>query len=93
MCCMCVIISGQSNCVDMTCEEETCALSSLVVGVTKAGNLCLVRQEGRGSIDPESLKEMIELGRSTGLNLHEHVDDALRREEKIVNRTIRGFLS
>lgn len=47
--------------VDATLEEEACSLASLLVSVTSKGALTSIKKVGRGSLDPESIFEMMEV--------------------------------
>uniref|UniRef100_A0A8B9J3B8 Exosome component 7 n=1 Tax=Amazona collaria TaxID=241587 RepID=A0A8B9J3B8_9PSIT len=52
---------GYRHVVDATLEEEACSLASLLVSVTSKGALTSIKKVGRGSLDPESIFEMMEL--------------------------------
>lgn len=45
--------------MDATLEEEACSLASLLVSVTSKGTLTSIKKVGRGSLDPESIFEMM----------------------------------
>lgn len=47
--------------VDATLQEEACSLASLLVSVTSEGVVTCVRKVGKGSLDPESIFEMMEV--------------------------------
>lgn len=47
--------------MDATLQEEACSLASLLVSVTSKGTLTSVKKVGKGSLDPESIFEMMEV--------------------------------
>lgn len=47
--------------VDATLQEEACSLASLLVSVTSKGVVTCMRKVGKGSLDPESIFEMMEV--------------------------------
>ncbi|KAF6099258.1 exosome component 7 [Phyllostomus discolor] len=51
---------GCRHVVDATLQEEACSLASLLVAVTSKGVVTCVRKVGKGSLDPESIFEMME---------------------------------
>nr|XP_058144795.1 exosome complex component RRP42 isoform X3 [Dasypus novemcinctus] len=52
---------GCRHVVDATLQEEACSLASLLVSVTNKGVVTCMRKVGRGSLDPESVFEMMEV--------------------------------
>uniref|UniRef100_A0A914WCQ7 Ribosomal RNA-processing protein 42 n=1 Tax=Plectus sambesii TaxID=2011161 RepID=A0A914WCQ7_9BILA len=72
---------GWSNVVDASLQEEVCTKSALVVGVAsspaKGDLVTLVRQTGRGSLEPDSVDEMIALGVRAGNSLNRELDRIL----------------
>ncbi|MEE6510560.1 hypothetical protein FKM82_030439 [Ascaphus truei] len=52
---------GHRHVVDATLQEEACSLASLLVSVTSKSVLTCMRKIGKGSLDPESIFEMIEV--------------------------------
>jgi exosome complex component RRP42 len=42
-------------------EEEACCLATLMMGVTDKGTVTALKKAGSGSLDPESLLEMMEV--------------------------------
>ncbi|KAG2464879.1 EXOS7 protein, partial [Polypterus senegalus] len=52
---------GQRHVVDATLQEKACSVASLLVSVTSKGTITCVRKIGGGSLDPESIYEMIEV--------------------------------
>ncbi|XP_076806094.1 exosome complex exonuclease RRP42-like [Clavelina lepadiformis] len=71
---------GNRHIVDATDEEECCCSASLVMGVTRRGHTVGVRKMGGGSLDPESLTEMIDSGKKIGRQLHISLDKLLKIE-------------
>ncbi|XP_045634627.1 exosome complex component RRP42 isoform X3 [Ursus americanus] len=51
---------GYRHVVDATLQEEACSLASLLVSVTNTGVVTCMRKVGKGSLDPESIFEMME---------------------------------
>ncbi|KAJ6662001.1 hypothetical protein lerEdw1_012848 [Lerista edwardsae] len=51
---------GYRHVVDATLQEEACSLASLLISVTSRGSLTCMKKVGRGSLDPESIFEMME---------------------------------
>lgn len=49
--------------VDATLQEEACSLASLLISVTSKGALTSMKKVGKGSLDPESIFEMMEVRR------------------------------
>ncbi|XP_032017726.1 exosome complex component RRP42 isoform X2 [Hylobates moloch] len=52
---------GYRHVVDATLQEEACSLASLLVSVTSKGVVTCMRKVGKGSLDPESIFEMMEM--------------------------------
>lgn len=52
---------GYRHVVDATLQEEACSLASLLVSVTSTGVVTCMRKVGKGSLDPESIFEMMEV--------------------------------
>lgn len=61
---------GQRYVVDATAEEEACSLACVILSVMKDGRCTALRKEGSGSLDPQSICEMLEAGKRIGMNLH-----------------------
>lgn len=57
--------------MDATLQEEACSLASLLVSVTSKGALTSVKKMGKGSLDPESIFEMMEVRGSEQVPGHE----------------------
>lgn len=56
-----VLQIGYRHVVDATLQEEACSLASLLVSVTSKGVVTCIRKVGKGSLDPESIFEMLEV--------------------------------
>lgn len=92
---------GVDTVVDMSAEEEKCRKSSLVVGVVGRNNkvtdncrISLVKQTGGGgSLDPDSIDEMVEMAVKCGVNLNDKLFTKLCLIEKRPKPEIYGFLS
>lgn len=52
---------GYRHVVDATLQEEACSLASLLIAVTSKGALTCMKKIGKGSLDPESIFEMMEV--------------------------------
>lgn len=52
---------GYRHVVDATLQEEACSLASMLVSVTSQGVVTCMRKVGKGSLDPESIFEMMEV--------------------------------
>ncbi|XP_078689014.1 exosome complex component RRP42-like [Branchiostoma floridae x Branchiostoma belcheri] len=82
---------GHRHVVDASWEEELCSLARLTVGVTQKGTIAGLNKEGSGSLDPESIYEMIESGKKVGVVLNSRLKEALEKEENSKREKI-GFL-
>ncbi len=60
--CVSVYQIGHRHVVDATLQEKACSVASLLISVTHRGTVTCVRKMGRGSLDPESIFEMTEVG-------------------------------
>uniref|UniRef100_A0AAY4BRY7 Exosome component 7 n=1 Tax=Denticeps clupeoides TaxID=299321 RepID=A0AAY4BRY7_9TELE len=52
---------GHRHVVDATLQEKACSVASLLIATTHRGTVTCVRKFGGGSLDPESIFEMIEV--------------------------------
>ncbi|XP_019629559.1 PREDICTED: exosome complex component RRP42-like [Branchiostoma belcheri] len=82
---------GHRHVVDASWEEELCSLARLTVGVTQKGTIAGLNKEGSGSLDPESIYEMIESGKKVGVVLNSRLKEALEKEENSKREKV-GFL-
>uniref|UniRef100_A0A5F9CY57 Exosome component 7 n=1 Tax=Oryctolagus cuniculus TaxID=9986 RepID=A0A5F9CY57_RABIT len=84
---------GYRHVVDATLQEEACSLASLLVSVTNKGVVTCMRKVGKGSLDPESIFEMMETGERVGKALHSSLQSLLHKEESLgPKRQKVGFL-
>ncbi|XP_047552025.1 exosome complex component RRP42 [Lutra lutra] len=84
---------GYRHVVDATLQEEACSLASLLVSVTSTGVVTCMRKVGKGSLDPESIFEMMETGKRVGKVLHASLQSVLHKEESLgPKRQKVGFL-
>ncbi|KAL4672622.1 hypothetical protein H8957_009551 [Semnopithecus entellus] len=84
---------GYRHVVDATLQEEACSLASLLVSVTSKGVVTCMRKVGKGSLDPESIFEMMETGKRVGKVLHASLQSVLHKEESLgPKRQKVGFL-
>ncbi len=82
---------GHSLLVDPSPEEEQCQKSSLLVGVAGSGAICLVKQQGKGSLDPDTLADMVGVGVKVGKDMNATLLKKLKEEEALDCNT-KGFL-
>ena len=84
---------GHCHVVDASMEEETCTLSKLVMGVLDDGRVTVLsKDEGFGSLNPESIFEMMESGQKVGQELNASLMAALLKEDKDPVQECRSFL-
>ncbi|KAM8966387.1 exosome complex component RRP42 [Pelodytes ibericus] len=84
---------GHRHVVDATLQEEACSVASLLVSVTSQGILTCMRKLGKGSLDPESIFEMIETGKRVAKSLHTSLQSTLNHEESLGKKRQKiGFL-
>ncbi|XP_020663335.3 exosome complex component RRP42 [Pogona vitticeps] len=84
---------GYRHVVDATLQEEACSLASLLISVTSKSTLTCMKKIGRGSLDPESIFEMMETGKRVGKLLHSSLQTILEKEESLgTTRKKVGFL-
>ncbi|XP_076773996.1 exosome complex component RRP42 isoform X2 [Arvicanthis niloticus] len=84
---------GCRHVVDATLQEEACSLASLLVSVTSKGVVTCMRKVGKGSLDPESIFEMMESSKRVGKVLHMSLQSLLNKEESLgPKRPKVGFL-
>lgn len=78
--------------IDLTIEEETCAKAQLILSVTPNGELTLAKQIGKGSLELDSLTEMITIGVDVGMEFNATLSRILAHEENIPKKISVGFL-
>ncbi|XP_075683190.1 exosome complex component RRP42 [Rhinoderma darwinii] len=84
---------GHRHVVDATLQEEACSLASLLISVTSEGTLTCMRKIGKGSLDPESIFEMIETGKRVAKALLLSLQNVLNQEESLGKKRQKiGFL-
>nr|XP_033786222.1 exosome complex component RRP42 [Geotrypetes seraphini] len=84
---------GHRHVVDATLQEEACTLASLLISVTSKGMLTGMKKVGKGSLDPESIFEMIETGKRVGKAVHVSLQEILNKEENLGKQRQKvGFL-
>ncbi|KAI1242915.1 hypothetical protein IHE44_0000474 [Lamprotornis superbus] len=74
---------GYRHVVDATLQEEACSLASLLISVTSKGAITSMKKVGKGSLDPESIFEMMETGQRVGKSLHIALQKILDEEESL----------
>merc|ERR1711894_19151 len=84
---------GHYHVVDASMQEEACTLARLVMGVTESGHIAALRKGGSGSLDPDSMTDMMESGKKVGQRLNQTLLGRLQEEEKLGHtREKTGFL-
>ncbi|CAI9719929.1 Hypothetical predicted protein [Octopus vulgaris] len=72
---------GYFHVVDASPKEEACCLARLIMGVTESGVITAMKKEGSGSLDPESIYDMMETGKKVGEMLGKNLTAILKEEE------------
>lgn len=83
---------GHSHLVDATEEEEACTLARLYLGISPQSSVVYLRKEGGGSLDPESVNDMIETGKRVGCSLNTSLTNILKQNESSKAKQVIGFL-
>ena len=52
---------GHNHAVDASQKEEACCLARLIMAVTASGSVTAMVKEGQGSLDPDSVTEMMQV--------------------------------
>ncbi|KAL5111663.1 Exosome complex component RRP42 [Taenia crassiceps] len=74
---------GNSYIVDADKEEEACTFARIFVAVLADGTITAIIKEGCGSLQIDSLMDMIEIGQSTGKEMHAALASALQQEHNM----------
>jgi len=82
---------GSQQLVDTTMEEEYCSHAQLILSVSPSKQITYMKQEGKGSLDPLSVMEMIDFGVEIAPNLEQSLAAAIKFT-KDSPETRRGFL-
>uniref|UniRef100_A0A131XFS0 Ribosomal RNA-processing protein 42 n=1 Tax=Hyalomma excavatum TaxID=257692 RepID=A0A131XFS0_9ACAR len=82
---------GQQFVLDATQEEQACAVGSLAMAVTETGKVAALFKGGIGSLHPENIVDIIEVGRDVGIALNTAVSQQLKLEGS-VKKERKGFL-
>lgn len=82
---------GQQFVLDATQEEQACAVGSLAMAVTATGKIASLFKGGTGSLHPENIMDIIEVGRDVGIALNTAVTQQLKLESSS-KREKKGFL-
>lgn len=84
---------GDNFVVDPTLEEESCSAVSLVMSVMPNGKVTSVVKLGYGSLLPNTLIKMLEVGKGISLKLNEALIKVLEEEDKLGRtKPLCGFL-
>ncbi|CAN7991705.1 unnamed protein product, partial [Ixodes hexagonus] len=82
---------GQQFVLDATQEEEACAVGSLAIAVTASGKIAALFKAGTGSLHPENVMDVIEVGRDIGISLNAAVAAELEAEVTTKKKGDKGF--
>ncbi len=63
-------------------QEEACSLARLIMGVTSSGHVTGMFKDGSGSLDPDSIADMVETGKKVGQAVNKTLIKQLQEEEK-----------
>ena len=63
-------------------EEESCSMARLILGVTSQGHVTGMIKDGHGSLDPDSIADMIDSGKKAGQSVNLVLLKQLQEEEK-----------
>lgn len=83
---------GQQFILDATQEEEACAVGSLALAVTASGKIAALFKAGTGSLHPENVVDVIEVGRDIGISLNAAIAAGLEAEVATKEVGQKGFL-
>ncbi|XP_041376062.1 exosome complex component RRP42-like [Gigantopelta aegis] len=84
---------GHSHVVDASQKEEACCLARLLMGVTSNGTVTAMKKEGSGSLDPESIFDMMQSGKKVGQAINKSLIQVLTEEEaRGTKKKTLGFL-
>ncbi|XP_077971524.1 exosome complex component RRP42-like [Styela clava] len=84
--------AGQRYIIDATAEEEACCLASVILSIMKDGRCTALRKDGSGSLDPQSISEMLDVGKRVGMNLHKSILKFLKNMPVMKFNDKTGFL-
>ncbi|CAN8000980.1 unnamed protein product [Ixodes pacificus] len=82
---------GQQFILDATQEEQACAVGSLALAVTASGKIAALFKAGTGSLHPENVMDVIEVGRDIGASLNAAVVAELEAEVSTKKKGQKGF--
>uniref|UniRef100_A0A131XVI0 Ribosomal RNA-processing protein 42 n=1 Tax=Ixodes ricinus TaxID=34613 RepID=A0A131XVI0_IXORI len=82
---------GQQFILDATQEEQACAVGSLALAVTASGKIAALFKAGTGSLHPENVMDVIEVGRDIGASLNAAVVAELEAEVTTKKKGQKGF--
>ncbi|XP_059147747.1 exosome complex exonuclease RRP42-like [Physella acuta] len=82
---------GHFHVVDASEKEEACCLARIVLGITEKGTITAMKKEGSGSLDADSISDMMESAKKVGMELNKCLLKALKSEEEQEAKPV-GFL-
>lgn len=81
-CLLTVTKVGNCHIVDATMEEETCALTSFVMGIREDGIVTTLKKYGSTSLTLKSITSMTQMGSRVGQAINKKLMQILEEEEK-----------
>lgn len=84
---------GQQFVLDASQEEEACAVGSLSIAVTETGKIVSILKGGSGSLHPENIMDIIEVGQDIGISLNKAIMEKLELEGAIKEKKTVSFLN
>lgn len=82
---------GHNHVVDASEKEEACSLARIMLGVTQNGVVTAMKKEGSGSLDADSISDMMESAKKVGVLLNKCLLTSLNDEELQGSEAV-GFL-
>ena len=72
---------GHYHVVDASEKEEACSLAKVILAVTRNGTITAMKKEGSGSLDADSISDMMESAKKLGVLLNKSLLQSLKAEE------------
>lgn len=82
---------GHYHVIDASEKEEACSLARIMLGVTQSGLITAMKKEGSGSLDADSISDMMESAKKVGVVLNKNLLKSLEEEETQSTEAV-GFL-
>jgi len=71
---------GHYHVIDASEKEEACSLARIMLGVTQSGLITAMKKEGSGSLDADSISDMMESAKKVGVVLNKSLLKSLNEE-------------